>query len=169
MTFNFLLQVYDFGLCVCWTEYQENGCSLCLYPCCSLSNQHFGSSPETCCPNLVLTVPPVFSCSDGFACQRLFEWHTVAFVLPCRLLQGIPFFVFFFDQNEKCIDQGKKLHRVSVSVLFPSWPHQYFYPNRASSENLASLFLFLFVPLVVVIIAFQRYSAHAMFLVWKRG
>lgn len=116
MTFNFLLRLYDFGLCVCWTEYQENGCSLCLYPCCSLSNQHFGSSPETCCPNLVLTVPPVFSCSDGFACQRLFEWHTVAFVLPCRLLQGIPFFVFFLTKMKNVLIRGRNSTE-SVSVF----------------------------------------------------
>lgn len=156
MTFNFPLRLYNFGLRVYWTEYQENGYSLCLYPCCSLSNQHFGSSPETCCPNPVLTVPPEFSCSDGFACQRLFEWHTMAFVLPYRLLQetvfgsrslwtgpnhckSILFFFFLTRVKNVLIRWSGEETPESVSVFgFLLGPTTYFYLNWASSENLAS-------------------------------
>lgn len=46
------------------------------------SNQPFGTSPETCCPKLILTIPPIFPHSDSFACQRHFRWHTMVSMSP---------------------------------------------------------------------------------------
>lgn len=158
MTFNFPLRLYNFGLRVCWTEYQENGYSLCLYPCCSLSNQHFGSSPETCCPNPVLTVPPEFSCSDGFACQRLFEWHTMAFVLPYRLLQETVF-------RSRSLWTGPN-HCKSILFFFFFWPEWKMYWSGDQRKKLQSqcqcLVSFLAPPRIFTLIeqALKTLQAH---------
>lgn len=84
---------------------------------------------------LVLTIPHTYSCSDGFASQRLVGWHTMASMLPAlqissrncllsgRFLTGTnPFkkrraYLPFLDRNEKWVEQGKKPRSVCGFLL----------------------------------------------------
>lgn len=51
-----------------------------------LYNPNTSSNPNIGCLNLLSIMPHVFSCCDGFACQRCILWLTVTAVMQASRL-----------------------------------------------------------------------------------
>lgn len=179
---SFPLRLCDLGLlCVCWTEYQENGYSLCLYSCCPLLNQPLAIVLRHVVPTWYWWSHVYFPVEMALPARDLpggAQW--ILYCQPCRLQDA----VFWNKSLCKCVfswpewrmDHWEEgiLHFLCVSLH----PGRYFYPNRVGSGNLKCipvLCLWQFLSLVVDNYSFSKihrichvFSGSRAF-VWQSG